>query len=93
MTINGVPGGIGNMSRGGGGGGGGGWSFKSLSRGGGGGGGGGLEGIIDACPGGSGTTWKIVQGGGAKQKLVQGAFTSLSLGGRGIIQACPGVFL
>ena len=63
----------------------GGWSFKSLSR--------GLEGIIDTCPGGSGTTWKIVQGGGAKQKLVQGAFTSLSLGGRGIIQACPGVFL
>ena len=54
---------------------------------------GGLEGIIDACPGGSGTTWKIVQGGGAKQKLVQGALTSLSLGGRGIIQACPGVFL
>ena len=53
-----------------------------------------LEGIIEACPGGSGTTYKIVQGGGAKQKLVQGAFTSLSLGGgRGIIQACPGVFL
>ena len=54
---------------------------------------GGLEGIIEAGPGGSGTTYKIVQGGGAKQKLVQGAFTSLSLGGRGIIQACPGVFL
>ena len=31
MTINGVQGGIGNMSRGGGGGGG--WSYQSLSRG------------------------------------------------------------
>ena len=78
MTINGVPGGIGDMSRGGG-------HLNHCP--------GGLEGIIDACPGGSGTTWKIVQGGGAKQKLVQGAFTSLSLGGRDIIQACPGVFL
>ena len=45
--------------------------------GGGGGGGGGLEGIIEACPG----EWNNVQGGGAKQKLVQGAFTNLSLGG------------
>ena len=56
---------------------------------------GGLEGIIEACPGGSGNNIEDcpVQGGGAKQKLVQGAFTSLSLGVRGIIQACPGVFL
>ena len=28
--------------------------------------------------------WKDCPGGGAKQKLVQGAFTSLSLGDRGI---------
>ena len=42
-----------------------------VPGGGGGGGGGGSEGIIEACPGGSGTTYK----------LVQGAFTSLSWGG------------
>ena len=36
--------------------------------------GGGLEGIIEACP-----------GGGTKQNLVQGAFTSLSRGGGDII--------
>ena len=52
MTIKGVQGGIGNMSRGGGGGGG--RSFKCLSWGEG--GWGGLDGIIEACPGGSGTT-------------------------------------
>ena len=46
MTINGVQGGIGNMSRGGGGGGGG--HLNPCP--------GGLEGIIEACPGGSGTT-------------------------------------
>ena len=42
MTINGVQGGIGNMSRGGGG------HLNACP--------GGLEGIIEACPGGSGTT-------------------------------------
>ena len=71
MTINGVQGGIWNMSRG--------WSFKclsrgvrrynrSLSRG---------EGnYIEACPGG----WNKTE-----SKLVQGAFTSLSRGGVDII--------
>ena len=46
MTINGVQGGIRNMSRG--------WSFKCLSRGGG--GGGGVRRHNRACPGGSGTS-------------------------------------
>ena len=51
MTINGVQGGIGNMSCGGG-------HLKACP--------GGSEGIIEACPGGSGTTYKLVQGGGTK---------------------------
>ena len=45
MTINGVQGGIGNMSRGGG-------HLNACPGVVGGGGGGGLEGIIEACPGG-----------------------------------------
>ena len=39
---------------------------------------GGLEGIIDACPGGSGTTWKIVQGVGQNRSS-----------SRGHLQVCP----
>ena len=85
MTINGVQGGIGNMSRG--------WSFKCLSRGGGGGGGGGVRrhnrslsrgewNIIEDCPGGWGKT----------EARPGGIYKSVP-GGRGVIQACPGVFL
>ena len=43
---------------------------------------GGLEGIIEACPGGEEQHRSLSRG---KQKLVQGAFTSLSQGGGDII--------
>ena len=87
MTINGVQGGIGNMSWGGG-------HLNTCPR--------RLEGITEAeaCPGGgggggggNGTKRKLVQGGGTK---LNRAFTSLSWGGGGGgggdngISACPG---
>ena len=68
------PGGMGNMSRGGG-------HLNACP--------GGLEGIIEAWSRGEVNNIEACPGGGTKQMLVQGAFTSLSRGGGDIIYACP----